>query len=156
LVSNVTFNYSSNIINLPSSQHNYNVIGDFTSGISFSIHASDGTANPSSTQNLNFLSRFYYGTSPLSTGYSNAQILALANQPLVSNRNLNTSINGNGQYVVFAYPVSFGAGNFSVGGFSSTLNQSTQLITNANGYTTNYYIYTTGTVVNNSTTFIIT
>ena len=66
----------------------------------------------------------------------------------------NVTVSGTNQYIYYAYPVYFGqlnsiviSGLESIGAF----NQTTVSVTNAQGYTQNYYVYTSQNQFNNTT-----
>jgi hypothetical protein len=58
-----------------------------------------------------------------------------------------TSVTGNGKYIYYAYPASFGTVQIYVNGFATTWVQSTVSVTNSYGDTRNYYVYTSPTTI---------
>lgn len=149
-ISQTVTDFSSSI-----SSRNHLYTTSYTANKTFTVSATDERSNSvSRNTTVSFLNRIYYGTTP-SSSLNNSDVLGLANKPFISSRNLNATLGGNGDYVVFCYPTSFGNGNFTADGFGTTLVQSTLSLTNNSGYTTNYYIYRTNVGVNASTNYIL-
>lgn len=85
----------------------------------------------------------YWGISTLSSGWTSAQVLSFGSNDLSNSiPNVFTVTAGAGQYIVYAYPSRLGTATFSVGGFSGGFNpSSTVSVTNASGFTENYFVY---------------
>lgn len=77
----------------------------------------------------------YYGTSPL-TSLTDVEIKDLSSDVQGLARNRTISIHGNGEYIYYCYPVSFGLATFMVNGFFVTFENS---IVDIDGV--NYYVY---------------
>ncbi len=99
----------------------------------------------SATTSFNFYPKRYWGRSASATP-DNTIILASAggNQELTTTKAGTFTITASGSnYVYFAYPASFGTlSGITVGGLGVTFNLATVSVTNASGYTQNYYVYT--------------
>jgi hypothetical protein len=110
----------------------------------YTLTIGDNTLNPSSTASttVHFTQYFRYGNSS-STTLTSGQILALPNEVLTDYRQRTILIDGSGNYLYFAYPVSYGAvASIWVSGLQDTSwIQNTVSYTNASGYTENYYTY---------------
>lgn len=136
----------------------YTTIVPITSNRSFTLTGNDGTNNASSTANINFNKRRYWGTIPASqnTFPTNAQILAGSSE-FASNRNKSITYNCStpvgGNYFYYCYPTSYGLSNVTVNGFPfsdwfdpNNLSEGMVLpttipVTSQYGYIENYYIY---------------
>jgi hypothetical protein len=141
---------------------NYSYLTPISSNTTFTLSVTDGTTNSNASTSLQFLSRRYWGASSSVAALSSANILALANSELASNRTRNTSTNcTGGNRVVMAYPTSFGLATVKDGnGFtfqdwvdqfgSPSVSPYIISITNLYGYTQNYYIYQTFNFYNGS------
>lgn len=111
--------------------------------ITFQLNATDGTNADTETQSVAFYNRRFWGVSSVASGYSEANIEGLANNEL-SNSKAKTFVvsPGSGEYIIFAYPSRLGATTFTVGGFEGGFESpETVSITNASGYTEDYYVY---------------
>jgi hypothetical protein len=109
---------------------------------------------------LTWRPRIFWGTSPVDIALNSSQILSLPSSPtggssLVSGIQNSFTMNGNGQYIWIAMPVSFGKAieadgsnsRFVVGGLANSFwNLFTVNFTNAQGYTSSYYLYRTSTI----------
>lgn len=142
-------------ISISNSATSYNFTGrSDTTNVTFSLTADDGTSytghSATSSYLVQFLNRYFYGTSSVST-LNNSQVLALANNPFATSRALSTTINGGGNYLVFAYPSRFGTATFTVNGLLNTaFTLTVQSVTNASSFSENYNIYVSNTVQNGS------
>lgn len=90
------------------------------------------------------INKLYYGKTSATSGFSEADVEGLANS-LASNDNTqtwNSVTAGAGEYLLFAFPTRLGIPTFFVGGFEGGFESpETVSITNANGYTENYYVW---------------
>lgn len=123
-----------------------------TSATTYMLTASDGTSYPNNTDTASttvlFQSKAYWGTSAFST-LNSAQIIALSNSSFSTSRVRSFTINGNGQYIYYCYPASFGDATFTVNGLVNTAWTKTVFsFTNASGATVSYNVYRTNTVQN--------
>jgi hypothetical protein len=118
----------------------------------FTITGGDGTNTDAASATLNFRAKRWWGTSPLAT-FTGADILNLQNSELSTNRQQVRTFNGGGQYMWFAFPVSYGLPTFLVNGLPSTAYVTeTVSHTNESGHTQNYYVTRTITVQNGTLT----
>jgi len=112
-----------------------------TTNTPFTIIGNDGTNSCSSTTNVNFYDKRYWGTSA-NTSLNDAEIIALSSEFSTSrgqSRNFNCS---GGKYFYFAYPAFWGSASFTVGGLAfSDMNLTTRSFVNASGYSESYNIY---------------
>lgn len=104
--------------------------------------------------------KIFWGTSPLSTALNSAQIIALPSSPtggskLTDSIQNSFTMNGNGEYIWFVMPSTFGyainpdgsSSRILVGGLANSFwDVFTVSFTNAQGYTQNYYAYKSKTV----------
>jgi len=126
-----------------------------SSNTTYTITGGDGTNNDSASATINFRSRRWWGTSVLDT-FTGADILTLQNDELATNRQQTRAINGDGKYIWFAFPTSFGVPSFVVNGLpNSAFTISTVSHTNQSGNTQNYYVIRTNTVQNGTLTIQI-
>ncbi len=127
--------------------------------VSFTLSANKGALNDTAQVSYAWRPRCYYGVSSNASGNSEAFIEALASNQLQSSRNATLSVNaGSGEYIYYAYPASFGAATFTVGGFEGgfDLISATISVTNANGVTQDYRIYRSTNPSLGSTTVVVT
>lgn len=123
-----------------------------TSNTIFTITGGDGMNNDSASASLNFRSKRWWGTSPLST-LTGTDILNLQNSELATGRQQTRTINGGGNYIWFAFPTSFGLPSFVVNGLPNTaFTLQTVSHTNESGNTQNYYVIRTDTIQNGTLT----
>lgn len=104
--------------------------------------------------------KIFWGTSPLSTALNSAQIIALPSSPtggskLTDSIQNSFTMNGNGEYIWFVMPSTFGyainpdgsSSRILVGGLANSFwDVFTVSFTNSQGYTQNYYAYKSKTV----------
>lgn len=150
---------SQNIVGIGSvspSLRNFTFTGSYTSDRTFQVSVVDekgNSANGSAT--TSFRNKRYWGSNPNNT-LTNFQILSLSSE-FATNRNQSKTINGNGEYVWFAWPATFGSPTFNIDGFqNSDFSSFTQSFTNASGFTTNYYLFKTNNIQNASSLFTVT
>lgn len=162
-ISSITFNWAVN--KLPATLAFNQGIGPINSGLTtlttgvnitsnttYTLTANDGTSYPGNTDTasttVSFQNRVYWGTSA-STSLNSAGILGLANSAFATSRARSFTINGNAQYIYYAYPASFGDATFTVNGLVSTAWTKTVVsFTNASGNTSNYNVYRSNTIQN--------
>lgn len=124
----------------------------------FSMSTSDGTTSDSDTTTVTWLNRRYWGTFPTFTALNSAQVLGLTGAGVGTGNELSATrvqtrnnINGGGNYLVFAWPTTFGTPSFVINGLPSTawtkINNSFAF-TNANGYVNNYDVWISNTIQN--------
>ena len=121
------------------------------------LWVTDNVATFSATASITYLNKLYWGASS-STSFSSASILALdgagvgIGSALTPTRTYTLNgINGNGGYLIFAMPVSFGTPSFVTNGLVNTAFSSQNLnFTNINGYAASYSVWYSNTVQNSS------
>jgi len=126
----------------------------------FTLTATDsltGAVDAANTS-ITWAPRTHWGIGPdgLST---ETDIKGLASSALDTNRNRTFTVNpGAAQHIYYAYPASYGAATFSVGGFVGgfVLVSSTISVTNTFGFTTNYRLYKSVAANLGSTTVVVT
>lgn len=114
--------------------------------MTFTITGTRGAEAPTRTVNIAFANRRYWGTSTKSSGYTEADVEGLGSNELTTTRLKSsfTATAGSGAYVIFATPFMLGAATFvdNATGFAfSMATPETVSVTNASGYTENYYVY---------------
>lgn len=109
----------------------------------FTLHATDGTTSPTSNSTFTFVNRRYWGVSSKTSSYTEADVEGLANYDLSNSTSRTFTVTaGPGEYIIFASRTALGTRTFTVGGFEGGFNApETVSITNASGYTENYYVY---------------
>lgn len=115
-----------------------------TSNMSIVITATDErNAQASSTLNITFQPRAYWGVAQNKEIYDSADILALSESALTSTRTRNINVNaGEGEHIIYAIPSSFGTPTFKINGFEGGfVKVGTINFTNASGYSQNYDVY---------------
>jgi hypothetical protein len=122
--------------------HNFTGLS-LTSNKTYTLTCGDADLNPSSSASTSvlFYPKLYYGDSAL-TSLTSAQIVGLANNYFASSRSFSQLMNGNNNYLYVCYPSSFGVGAIWVNGLQdASWIQATVSVTNASGYTQDYYTY---------------
>lgn len=157
VVNSITFNYAFNKV--PSNIDINNGVGivngntvtkavNITNNTTFTLTASDGKNTVTANSSVTFLNKAYWGTKA-NTVLTNADILALSSNTLASSKARTITLDGNGQYIYYCYPASFGDASFLVGGLaSSAWTKTVQDVTNALGNVTSYNVYRTNNVQN--------
>ena len=114
---------------------NYKVYRSTLSGL--------GSGTLSTSTNNQLINRIYWGTNSNSSGYSENNIKELSNDTISNSKNRSFTVNASaGQYIVYSYPTRLGTSTFFVGGFEGGFGSpETVSVTNANGYTEDYYVY---------------
>lgn len=109
----------------------------------FTLTATDGTDVDTETVRYYFYNRRFWGVSTDASGYNEADIEGLANNELSNSRAKTFTVTAAaGEYIIYAYPSRLGAATFTVGGFEGGFESpETVSVTNASGYTENYYVY---------------
>lgn len=111
----------------------------------WTLKASDAQTSASKTVTLSFLNSIYYGKSSVTSDddITSAMILGLTSK-LASNYKGTFTVNaGDGEYIYFAFPASFGSSpSFSVGGFEGGFSLvKTFDHTNASGASVSYNVF---------------
>lgn len=126
---------------LPLDQRRYIYNQTLTSNKEFKLFATDERKTFTSTISFQFRNGRYWGTSS-NLSLENEDILELQKE-LSTGRGKTFTVNANeGEYIYYCYPMSWGAANFSVGGFTGGF----ELVGNVNfrnslGHAEMYYIY---------------
>ena len=126
---------------LPLDQRRYIYNQTLTSNKEFKLFATDERKTFTSTISFQFRNGRYWGTSS-NLSLENEDILELQKE-LSTGRGKTFTVNANeGEYIYYCYPMSWGAANFSVGGFTGGF----ELVGNINfrnslGHAEMYYIY---------------
>lgn len=119
-------------------------------GTGVSVQVSSTTFNQTLTDNIAFISRVYWGKSPITAAITEAQVEGLVNGQLQASKNATRSMAATGvpEYSWICWPVTYGAQNTATG-FVNPANSfavpmqaaETVNITNAEGYSQNYLCY---------------
>lgn len=122
----------------------------------FTLNSTKGAETDTETITHTFVNRIYYGVSTVSSGYSEANIEGLAGTDLQNSKSKTFSVSpGASEYIIFAYPTRLGTATFTVGGFEGGFQSpETVSITNASGYTENFYAYRSTNLNLGSTTVV--
>ena len=128
----------------------------------FTMTASDGIQTTSATTSVSWYNKRYWGTAASFGALNSAQIIALSGAGIGTGNALSTTlvanydgINGSGQYLVFAWPTSFGTPTFKVNGMINTAFtkvNSSYAFSNAYSYVANYDVWMSNTVQNSPIT----
>lgn len=104
--------------------------------------ASHAPATSIKTVTLSFLNRCFYGASASGT-VDGLFVTGLANKILTGTRARTITVNAaSGEYIWYCVPTRLGACSFKVGGFDGGFEAAQTIsVTNASGYTENYYVY---------------
>lgn len=111
--------------------------------VQFTLNATNGTDSPTSVITHTFYNRRFWGVSTVTSGFTEADVEGFASNELSNSKAKTFTVApGAVEYIVFAYPSRLGTATFTVGGFEGGFNPpETVSITNASGYTENYYVY---------------
>lgn len=121
---------------------------NYTSDVTYTLTISDGTNTITNNSAIKFLNRVHWGTSA-NTSLTSPQILGLSNNSFATGRSRSFTIDGNGEYLYYCYPESFGEATFTVNGLLNTAwTQTIVSHTNASGFTTNYRVYRSNFIQN--------
>lgn len=109
----------------------------------FNLNSKKGTESGSSSITHTFYNYRYWGVSSVASGYTEANIEALAGSDIANSvSNTFTVSAGASQYIIYSYPTRLGTATFTVGGFEGGFQPpETVSITNSAGFTENYYAY---------------
>ena len=151
VVNSVTFNwnYNKNILSqsfngtgLKNDVRTFTYNEPFTTNKDFKITASDERKSFSKVISFSFRYGRYWGVSSKETLDTNEDLLAL-NKELSTGRGKTFTANANdGEYIYYCYPMSWGVGTFSVGGFTGGFELVNNIsFTNSQGHTSTYYVY---------------
>lgn len=123
-----------------------------------STNAALGNSTLTTSTSSNLINPIYYGISTVSSGFTEANVEALATSTVSNTKGRTISVTaGASEYIVYALPTRLGTVTFTVGGFAGGFQSpETVSITNVNGYTENYYVYRSTNTNLGSTTVVIT
>ena len=133
----------------PAQSGNGTLTGSFSASKTWTMTATDtgspshAPASSSKTASITFMNRVYFGVAAIPATVNSAFVAGLTNKVPTTTRartiNLNVS---NGTYAWYASPVRLGHCTFKVGGFDGGFEPAqTVSVTNAVGYTENYFVY---------------
>lgn len=149
-ISSVTFNWSYNKNILSQSFNGTGINNDirtytydtpFSNNKDFKITATDERKSFSKTISFAFRYGRYWGVS--SSENLDGDGIASLNKELSTTRGKSFTVNANeGEYIYYCYPMSWGVGTFSVGGFTGGFELVNNIsFTNSQGHTSTYYVY---------------
>jgi len=123
----------------------------------FTLNATDGTDNSTNTITYYFYNRRYWGVSSTASSYIESDIEGLANNDLSNSRAKTFTVTAStGEYIIYSYPSRLGTATFTVGGFEGGFQPpETVSVTNASGYTENYYVYRSTNTNLGATTVVV-
>lgn len=132
------------------------VINGVSATKTFNITAIDTKGSASGTTKVTFTNKIYWGVGSISS-YNSAFVLALGNSELKTDRSKTFTVNaGDGKYIFFAIPASYGAPIFTVGGFAGGFETAATInFTNASGYSSSYVIYKSKNANLGNTTVVV-
>ncbi len=124
----------------------------------FTLHGSGAAGTATSTITINFYNRRYWGISTVASGYTEADVEVLGSNDLANARAKTFTVNATaGNYIIYSYPTRLGTATFTVGGFEGGFQDpETVSVTNASGYTENYYVYRSTNSGLGSTSVVVT
>jgi archaellin len=108
----------------------------------FTLTAEKSTITKTATSSITGLQKYFYGIG-IAGQSSEAFIEALANSALTSTRSHTVTVTaGATDKIYYAYRAAYGIATFYIGGFEGGFNAPTTVsVTNAFGYTENYYLF---------------
>lgn len=123
--------------------------------VTFRLSATLSPDSDTADTTVTFRNNIFWGVATINSGFTEADVEALANSELSNDQTRTMSINsGSGQYLVFAFPSSYtsipagsdyetnGNSGFIFNSISCAFNSAeTVSITNASGFTENYKVY---------------
>lgn len=120
---------------------NYLYSNALSSDKKFTLVADDGVKSFSKSISFSFLNGVYFGVSS-NTSY-NGNLISSLTKELAANRNRTFTVAcGQGQYIYYCIPTSYGVPTFLVGGFAGGFDKvNTIEFKNSYGYTESYDIY---------------
>lgn len=149
-----------NVTSTPTSFNSNTIFTKSTYGaaVIFTLTANEA-GGPSKTSNVtyNWLQKRYYGVSNSAGPYDAAFITGLSNSGLVSVKSGSVNVTaGSGQYIFYCYRAAYGTATFTVGGFEGGFSLvNTVSVTNAYGFSENYYVYKSDLANLGNTTVVV-
>lgn len=108
----------------------------------FTLNARKDSTTDTDTITHTFVNRRFFDVTTLTGSYTEAQVEALDSELSNSKAKTFSLTAGSGEYLIWASPTRLGTVTFTVGGFEGGFNSpETVSLTNASGYTENYYVY---------------
>lgn len=109
----------------------------------WTLNSNKGTQTDTEVLTINFYNRRFWGVTTVASGYTEADVEGLVNNELSNSKAKTFSVTpGASEYIIYSYPSRLGTATFTVGGFEGGFNPpETVSVTNASGYTENYYVY---------------
>ncbi len=109
----------------------------------FTLTAQKGAVTDTEVITHTFYNRRFWGVSTVASGFTEANVEALAGTELSNAVSKTFSVTpGATEYIVYAYPARLGTATFTVGGFEGGFSApETVSITNGFGFTENFYVY---------------
>jgi hypothetical protein len=137
--------------------HSYQKIA-YGQSVTFTVTANNGSINKTGISTYTWLQKVFYGVG-IAGQNSESFIEALATQPIASTRSRTFTVNPTSQKIYYAHRTAYGLlapTDFVVGGFAGGFtNTATVTITNAFGFTENYYVYESDNLLTGSTTITV-
>lgn len=124
----------------------------------FTLNATDGTDNPTSSITFTFVNYRRWGVSTTASGYTEAIVEGLAGSELSNSGSKTFTVSpAAGEYIIWASRTALGTRTFTVGGFEGGFESpETVSITTPGGFTENYYVYRSTNSGLGSTTVVVT
>jgi hypothetical protein len=108
----------------------------------FTLNSRKGAETDSDSITHTFVNNRFYGVTTVSSGFTEANVEAATSELSNSKAKTFSTTAGSGEYLIWATPTRLGTVTFAVGGFEGGyLSPETVSITNASGFTENYYVY---------------
>ena len=109
----------------------------------WTLNSEKTTETDTDVVTINFYNRRFWGVTTVTSGYTETDVEGLASNELSNSKAKTFSVTaGASEYILYAYPSRLGTATFTVGGFEGGFNSpETVSVTNASGYTENYYVY---------------
>ena len=129
-------------------------VGDYKQ---FALNAASGSDTSTAYITFYFYNRRFWGISTKTSGFTSSDVSGLASNDLSNSTSATFTVSsGAGQYIVWSSRTALGARTFTVGGFEGGFESpETVSITNASGFTENYYVYRSTNSNLGSTTVVV-
>lgn len=133
---------------------NYPSVG---ASASFTLNASAGAENASSSRSIAFYNNIFWGVSSKASSFLESDVEGLASYSVSNSKGRSITVApGVGEYIIYAFPVRLGTVVFWVGGFEGGFQApETVSLTNSAGYTEDYYVYRSTNAALGSTTVTV-
>lgn len=109
----------------------------------FTLNSAKGSQSDTATITHTFVNKRFWGVTTVASGFTESDVESLSGSELSNSISKTFNVTaGSSEYIVYAYPSRLGTATFTVGGFEGGFNSpETVSITNASGYTEDYYVY---------------